>query len=55
MATRKANAPQGVKPALKKGLWPFMLVRLADNRWYLNKAKKHSRADEAKDIGEATW
>ena len=51
---RKTEAPPAPRPAPRPG-WPFMHVRLADNRWYLNKAKKRSRADEAKDIGEAKW
>ena len=44
--------------AVKKGCWPF-LWHIQDGRWYVNKAKRRSRADEAeakvKELGEATW
>lgn len=34
--------------------WPFLLER-RDNRWYLNRARRRSRADAAADVGEAKW
>jgi hypothetical protein len=44
--------------AVKKGCWPF-LWHIQGGRWYVNKAKRRSRADEAeakvKELGEATW
>jgi hypothetical protein len=40
--------------AVAKGLWPF-LRHCEDGRWYLNKAKRRSRAAEVKDLGEAKW
>ncbi len=47
-----------VLQAIKKGCWPF-LWHIQDGRWYVNKAKRRSRADEAeakvKELGEATW
>jgi hypothetical protein len=61
MALRKTRHPQGVKEqssavlqAIEKGRWPF-LWHVQDGRWYLNKAKRRSRADEVKDLGEAKW
>ena len=33
---------------------PFLYV-CEDNRWYLNRAKRRSKADEAQDVGEAKW
>ena len=57
--------PQAVKEqssavlrAVKKGCWPF-LWHIQDGRWYLNKAKRRTRADEVEakvnQLGEATW
>ena len=44
--------------AVKKGCWPFRW-HVQDGRWYVNKAKRRSRADEVKakanQLGEATW
>lgn len=44
--------------AVKKGCWPF-LWHIQDGRWYLNKAKRRSLADEVEakvnQLGEATW
>lgn len=34
--------------------WPFYYFQ-EDGRWYVNRAKKRSRADQAADIGEAQW
>lgn len=44
--------------AIEKGVWPFLL-HVQDGRWYLNKAKRRTRAEEAeakvKELGEAKW
>jgi hypothetical protein len=40
--------------AVKKGCWPFRW-HVQDGRWYVNKAKKRSQADEVKHLGEAKW
>lgn len=33
---------------------PFLYV-CEDGRWYLNRAKRRSRADVAQDLGDAKW
>lgn len=34
--------------------WPF-LFSLRDNRWYVNKAKQRSKAEQAQDVGDALF
>jgi hypothetical protein len=62
---RNTRSPQGVKEqsspilrAIEKGVWPFLL-HVQDGRWYLNKAKRRTRAEElnqqANQLGEAKW
>ena len=38
----------------RRANWPF-LYTCEDGRWYLNRAKRRSRADEAQDLGDAKW
>jgi hypothetical protein len=40
--------------AIEKGVWPFLL-HVQDGRWYLNKAKKRSQAEDLNQLGEAKW
>lgn len=38
----------------RRANWPFFLSR-EDGRWYVNRAKRRSKADEAQDLGDAKW
>jgi hypothetical protein len=51
-AVKEQSSP--ILRAIEKGVWPFLL-HVQDGRWYLNKAKRRTRADEVKDLGEARW
>jgi hypothetical protein len=52
--TNRTPVTEEVKGAVKKGCWPFFW-HVQDGRWYVNKAKQRSRADEVKHLGEAKW
>jgi hypothetical protein len=41
-------------PTRHRPNWPFLYFS-EDNRWYVNRAKRRSKAAEAADLGEAKW
>lgn len=41
-------------PTRRRPDWPFLYFN-EDGRWYVNRAKRRSKAAEATDLGEAKW